>query len=272
LEMSSSTVPASLHQIGHYVKIANENEKRDPVIYYWCLYYAVKKGMSIDKSSPEALNYLTGLLSVLEMRYSNFEAIAQDIVAQSHIENFALKLFDSADEMDRKSMFSTNVVKLFYVAGHLIDVLTLFGELDESLISTRKYAKWKATYIYNCLKNGEVPHAGPVDMRGYSESDLFIINASQQIPSAVATKDLTTTPRHSSICAEFVSDPQSNLNQSENNNVPTTEHSALSTQDYIEAQKHAKYAVSALTYEDPKTAIENMKAAIAILTKYDRPF
>lgn len=102
--------------------------------------------------------------------------------------------------------------------------------------------------------------------------DSKFADASQQIPSAVATKDLTTTPRHSSIYAEFVSDPQSNLNQSENNNVPTTEHSALSTQDYIEAQKHAKYAVSALTYEDPKTAIENMKAAIAILTKYDRPF
>ena len=27
----------------------------------------------------------------------------------------------------------------------------------------RKYAKWKAAYIHNCLKNGETPHAGPLD-------------------------------------------------------------------------------------------------------------
>jgi vacuolar protein sorting-associated protein VTA1 len=27
----------------------------------------------------------------------------------------------------------------------------------------RKYAKWKAAYIHNCLKNGETPHAGPME-------------------------------------------------------------------------------------------------------------
>lgn len=28
-------------------------------------------------------------------------------------------------------------------------------------IQHRKYARWKATYIHNCLKNGETPEAGP---------------------------------------------------------------------------------------------------------------
>lgn len=34
------------------------------------------------------------------------EAISQDIVAQAHIENFAMKLFEYADKNDRQSNFS----------------------------------------------------------------------------------------------------------------------------------------------------------------------
>lgn len=35
----------------------------------------------------------------------------------------------------------------------------------------------------------------------------------------------------------------------------------------MEAQKYAKYAVSALSYEDSKTAIESMMKALSILKK-----
>lgn len=42
-----------------------------------------------------------------------------------------------------------------------MDVLTTFGELGEEITKNRKYAKWKAAYIHNCLKNGEVPVPGP---------------------------------------------------------------------------------------------------------------
>ncbi|XP_048457343.1 vacuolar protein sorting-associated protein VTA1 homolog [Rhincodon typus] len=31
-------------------------------------------------------------------------------------------------------------------------------------VQHRKYAKWKAAYIHNCLKNGETPQSGPVGM------------------------------------------------------------------------------------------------------------
>lgn len=33
-------------------------------------------------------------------------------------------------------------------------------------IQHRKYAKWKAAYIHNCLKNGETPQPGPIGMEG----------------------------------------------------------------------------------------------------------
>lgn len=70
-------------------------------------------------------------------------------------------MFNYADENDRASNFSKGIVKAYYTAGHLVDVLTTFGALDESMERLRKYAKWKATYIHNCLKNGETPVPGP---------------------------------------------------------------------------------------------------------------
>ncbi len=48
-----------------------------------------------------------------------------------------------------------------------MDVLTTFGELNEDIVKNKKYAKWKAAYIHNCLKNGETPVSGPV----YTETD-----------------------------------------------------------------------------------------------------
>ena len=45
------------------------------------------------------------------------------------------------------------------------------------IIAQRKYAKWKAAYINNCLKNGETPIPGPV---GGTDDDI-------QTPSGPAT-------------------------------------------------------------------------------------
>lgn len=57
-------------------------------------------------------------------------------------------------------------MKSFYTSGMLFDVLTTFGELSEELLQNRKYAKWKAAYIHNCLKNGETPVPGPLEEEG----------------------------------------------------------------------------------------------------------
>lgn len=42
----------------------------------------------------------------------------------------------------------------------IYDVLCTFGELTDEAAQNRKYAKWKAAYIHNCLKNGETPVPG----------------------------------------------------------------------------------------------------------------
>ena len=90
------------------------------------------------------------------------EAVTSEIVASAHIENYAMKLFEWADKEDRAARFGKNVVKSFYTAGNLFDVMQVFGELTPEIIHARKYSKWKAAYIHNCLKNGETPIPGPV--------------------------------------------------------------------------------------------------------------
>merc|ERR1712183_458216 len=90
------------------------------------------------------------------------EAITQEVVASAHVENYAMKLFLVADKQDRAANFGKNVVKCFYSAGILFDVMLTFGSLTPENAHYRKYAKMKAAYIHNCLKNGETPIAGPL--------------------------------------------------------------------------------------------------------------
>ncbi|KAK1889350.1 Vacuolar protein sorting-associated protein VTA1 like [Dissostichus eleginoides] len=56
------------------------------------------------------------------------------------------------------------MIKSFYSSSLLLDVLCVFGELSEENVQHRKYARWKATCIHNCLKNGETPQSGPIGM------------------------------------------------------------------------------------------------------------
>lgn len=55
-------------------------------------------------------------------------------------------------------------MKAFYTAGMIYDVLTTFGDLTDEAAQNRKYAKWKAAYIHNCLKNGETPVPGKLQL------------------------------------------------------------------------------------------------------------
>uniref|UniRef100_A0A1B6DCH3 Vta1/callose synthase N-terminal domain-containing protein n=1 Tax=Clastoptera arizonana TaxID=38151 RepID=A0A1B6DCH3_9HEMI len=157
--------PTSLRAVQHYLKTALEHDGRDPVISYWCRLYALQSALKIDKKSNDAKVFLMSLMQWLEeekKRLSDNEAITNDIAAQAHIENYALRVFLWADSQDRAAIFNKNVVKAFYSAAMLMDVLQTFGELSEEIQKNSKYSKWKAAYIHNCLKNGETPVPGPL--------------------------------------------------------------------------------------------------------------
>ncbi|XP_077443942.1 vacuolar protein sorting-associated protein VTA1 homolog [Stigmatopora argus] len=159
--------PAQLRAVQHHLRTAQEHEKRDPVVAYYCRLYAMQNGMKLDSKTPECRKFLVKLMDQLEsmkMELSDNESISQEVVGNAHIENYALKLFLYADDEDRAGRFHKNMIKSFYTAGLLLDVLSVFGELSDENVQHRKYARWKAAHIHNCLKSGETPQAGPIGM------------------------------------------------------------------------------------------------------------
>ena len=174
--------PPTLKAIQHYLKVAQEHASRDPVVAYWSQLYALQAALNIDRKSDESKVFLVKMmdrLEVIKKELKDNEAITNEVAAQAHIENYALKLFIWADSQDRASNFGKNVVKAFYTSGMLFDVLTTFGELSEEVQQNRKYAKWKAAYIHNCLKNGETPIPGPMKMEGEEDENEAENNASE---------------------------------------------------------------------------------------------
>uniref|UniRef100_A0A3B4WX38 Vacuolar protein sorting-associated protein VTA1 homolog n=1 Tax=Seriola lalandi dorsalis TaxID=1841481 RepID=A0A3B4WX38_SERLL len=267
LSAPNMALPAQLKPIQHHLRTAQEHDKRDPVVAYYCRLFAMQTGMKLDSKTPECRKFLVKLMDQLESmkkELSDNDSISQEVVGNAHIENYALKMFIYADNEDRGGRFHKNMIKSFYTASLLLDVLSVFGELSEENIQHRKYARWKATYIHNCLKNGETPQAGPIAMDEDGEE-----KASASCP----------TPHLKPI---YESGPSGPPTTSFNNiHIPPGAHAPantpaelppptggvqLSPDDFTKAQKYCKYAGSALQYEDVGTAIQNLQKALKLLT------
>ncbi|XP_007171374.2 vacuolar protein sorting-associated protein VTA1 homolog isoform X3 [Balaenoptera acutorostrata] len=235
-------LPPQFKSIQHHLRTAQEHDKRDPVVAYYCRLYAMQTGMKIDSKTPECRKFLSKLMDQLEAlkkQLGDNEAVTQEIVGSAHLENYALKMFLYADNEDRAGRFHKNMIKSFYTASLLIDVITVFGELTDENVKHRKYARWKATYIHNCLKNGETPQAGPV---GIEEDNGVTSNTIQPTPQTIPAIDP----------ALFNTVSQGDIR--------------LTPEDFARAQKYCKYAGSALQYEDVSTAVQNLQKALKLLT------
>ncbi|CAB3408272.1 unnamed protein product [Caenorhabditis bovis] len=303
----SSKVPPTLKSIGHYIKIANENASRDPVIYYWCLFYAVQSAMQLDKSSPEALQFLTSLLTTLETvkkQLHGNEAITNETIAQAHIEDFALKLFNFADNKEKSGQIDKSVVHAFYTAGHIMDILSLFGEVEEPFASSKKYAKWKSTQIFACLRDGtpyvpssqgnksvddELAEFGQQFQPGESSSSSSAAVAPPapqehnypnigfgnlpsvpSVPQPPARSNLPQPPPPSSFDVPSIPNRgTSNYSpsQPEPSSIPV-QGGQPTAEEFAETRKFIKYALSAVDYEDTKAIRDNLMKALSVLQKY----
>lgn len=96
--------PASFKTIQHFMKIAQEHEGRDTVVCYWSRLYALQQGLKLKTNQPEETTYLIAIMDWLETckKSTDDEAIHNEVAAQAHIDNYALKLFLYADKQDRE--------------------------------------------------------------------------------------------------------------------------------------------------------------------------
>lgn len=305
--MSFPECPPSLKSIQHYLKTAAEHDNRDPVVAYWCRLHALQTGLKItNKKTREESALLIALMDWLEEAKKvnkDNDAVINEVAAQAHLENYALKLFLYADKQDREQQYGKNIVKAFYTAGMIYDVLTTFGDLTDEAAQNRKYAKWKAAYIHNCLKNGETPVPGPMEEEGGENStgeasDNPIPPAPRDLPvvPGYPTATPSTPPVAPTSFTNSLPDPNAAMKAaSQLPPVPYTpdpnpggfvpydpslqpqpaqpstlygDNSTtpqLTPDQIAKAQKYCKWASSALNYDDIKTAVGNLKNALELL-------
>ncbi|XP_074656435.1 vacuolar protein sorting-associated protein VTA1 homolog [Tubulanus polymorphus] len=300
--MALNAVPPTLKAISHYLKTANELlklEEPETVVAYYCRIYAVQKALKISESKPECRKFIYQLMDVLEKMKGELageEVMQNDVVAGVHVENYALKVFEFADNEDRASRFSRNVVKSFYTAGLLFDVLSTFGELSEEITHKRKYAKWKALYINKCLKENTIPIPGPMANEEEFGGDEAMLSVPQPGTSSGQTQpnpsDMTQPasygfnlipPGNVNVNAGQIQPPGAHAPPSTPqepqagaaSSVPSTQtwtptpaagNVSLTPHQYQQAMKYCKYASSALQYEDSATAVDNLNKALRLIT------
>ncbi|PPQ82643.1 hypothetical protein CVT25_007572 [Psilocybe cyanescens] len=203
--MSSSTlglppVPADLKPITPYLQRADELKSQDPIVSYWCAYYAAQVGISLKARSTPARDLLFALLNALEQMKTAIgtnDAIDIESVSSAYLENFALKVFANADNEDRGGRATRSTAKKFLAAANFLEVLKTFPKSDvsESNEDKIRYAKWKAADIAKAFREGRKPVPGPP---GWAEEQEELRALQQQEQNAYISSPPKSYPEFSS--------------------------------------------------------------------------
>ncbi|KAJ1569266.1 hypothetical protein HK405_007551 [Cladochytrium tenue] len=189
----SNEVPGELKSLVGYLQRAEELQSRDPVVAYYCNYYAAKLAIDRNSENKQCKIFLMRLLDQLEQEKASFadnEAITNDLVGYAHIENFALKIFSNADNQDRAGAATNKTAKTFLAASIFLEVLKVFGPVEDSIQEKIKYARFKAVDIIKALKEGRKPTPGPVA----GEADDQPVEPSQDTSFPPQSSSAPTSP------------------------------------------------------------------------------
>ncbi|XVF03771.1 hypothetical protein REPUB_Repub05bG0021900 [Reevesia pubescens] len=156
--MASENEPAKL--LLPYLQRADELQKHEPLVSYYCRLYAMEQGLKIPNSerTKTTNSILVSLMNQLEKDKKSLKLGPEDSL---HLEGFALNVFAKADKQDRAGRADLNTAKTFYAASIFFEIINQFGPLQPDLEQKQKYAIWKAADIRKALKEGRKPTPGP---------------------------------------------------------------------------------------------------------------
>ncbi|KAJ3217741.1 hypothetical protein HK099_005359 [Clydaea vesicula] len=192
--MNLENVPVDLKNIQPFLQRSSELQKREPIVSYYCLYYAVK--LAIEKGPTEnSRSFLSKLLDHLEQEkkmLSQHEEISNEVVGLAHVENFALRIFNNGDKEDRNGAATKKTAKTFLAASQFFEILKVFGDLNEDIQQKMKYSKFKAADIMKSLNEGRVPQAGP-PKSSKDENDINILQENSSTANQPGSLPTTAT-------------------------------------------------------------------------------
>ncbi|CCJ31170.1 unnamed protein product [Pneumocystis jirovecii] len=231
--------------------------------------------------------------------YTAIKCIKEDPVYQSKIQDeaagkaymkkFSEEVFRNADEdirMKRQKYSQTS--KGFLAAVNFFEVMRIWGELSQDVLYKIKYAKKCAIDIIKVYRSGKDPNDVLFDAKDDSELVLLpekeLLNASEKtVDRNSLSKDLLSNSddreiklsTEDSLSLKNIKTFDLCTKKVEENKEASSEMSCISTsniqiiENRIEkiekAQKHARWAISALNFEDLKTATHELKLALALL-------
>ncbi|KAI3708663.1 hypothetical protein L2E82_37982 [Cichorium intybus] len=210
--MASEAEPAKT--LLPYLQRADELQKHEPLISYYCRLYAMERGLRIPQSERTKTTsaLLISLMKQLEKDKKSLTLTPDDHL---HLEGFASNVFAKADKQDRAGKADLNTAKTFYAASIFFEVLNQFGALEPDLEQKQKYAIWKAADIRKAIKEGRKPVPGPPG----GEKDL----------SNTSTSEYDIEPTTNNPPESHLSSQSFNRNDSQNftNNFASPPHSAM---------------------------------------------
>ncbi|KAJ2721860.1 hypothetical protein GGI07_003697 [Coemansia sp. Benny D115] len=322
--------PAELKHLQPYMQRAHEIAQIDPVVSYFCKYYAARLAITLPSPTSETQSYLTELLNQLEEEKAHLagsESMQSDQAAAQHCTNFGLRVFAKADNEDRAGGAGKATARNFIVSSQFLQVVEAFGPAPEDVKEKIKYAKWRAAEILKAIREGRAPELPPGALNG--EESVNPLNAvpspqpstmsnisSMASPSPLQQQPPITSPPPQlpmeSPMAPTTLPPPAPFSQasSQLDSLPSVPPSTVYTPHPVQptamaavpspatfipvpaaslpsmtdsqgellvdptdaksAQKHARWAISALEYDDVETAITNLQKAIQVLLPYRR--
>ncbi|KAG4952915.1 hypothetical protein AAZX31_14G018100 [Glycine max] len=184
--MANENEPAKL--LLPYLQRADELQKHEPLVAYYCRLYAMERGLKIPQSERTKTTnaLLVSLMKQLEKDKKSIQLGPEDNL---YLEGFALNVFGKADKQDRAGRADLNTAKTFYAASIFFEILNQFGAVQPDLEQKQKYAVWKAAEIRKALKEGRKPTAGPPD----GDEDLSVPLSSSSDRYDLGTTETTVS-------------------------------------------------------------------------------
>ncbi|KAK7276891.1 hypothetical protein RIF29_18037 [Crotalaria pallida] len=208
--MANENEPAKL--LLPYLQRADELQKHEPLVAYYCRLYAMERGLKIPQNERTKTTnaLLVSLMKQLEKDKKSIQLGPEDNL---YLEGFALNVFGKADKQDRAGRADLNTAKTFYAASIFFEILNQFGALQPDLEQKQKYAVWKAADIRKAMKEGRKPIAGPPA----GDEDLSVPSSTPSNRYDSGTNETTVTSPGSE------SDPSHNYQNPVNyQNLPST--------------------------------------------------
>ena len=134
-------IPPSAKSVTSVIRRAEELEKsndRDAkVVAYYCRMFAVTKITQMKNLGPEESSFINSQLLILEKVKPQLALTAKE--GPDICRNYAIMVFNKADDEDRLGNADRATVKMFYAAGTFFDILEQFCPLEPEVcvISSR---------------------------------------------------------------------------------------------------------------------------------------